>query len=1061
MNSNIYELMGIIKGINYDNVINQLEITKLREWVFQNQHNKTDPNVEKMIDMINNILDDGIIDDEERVDLLKLSSTYLMENESVSHALILLNGIIEGIISDNVVNAEEIYMLSAWLKNHSILKGHKGYDLINSLVALILIDGEVTIEEQNQLLDELKKMSYYSMMNLKLDYLQKKVLTSKNIGLDLIDMLEDSQLITYIHRAAENKMRRILCSSSGYIHSGSELVFISLSLIALMNYDGSFYSHVEEIYSNLFKQYSNQRIQASIRSIINRYSRNMITDSERIINSVLENAIVPLPYLPSFYDFVNDIYKINFNYDLDQLDIASELHFIYDGLSKSINDTDDNLSLNVSKKTYKLIKTTKSLIIDPDKRSSIVQLTQNVLKVLDKYYWKKDNIQIYNTYYRTGFEVWKKRQRGNLKDFRNRTVSGNRGHFQFYLQDKQVKLCIPKFKIKSYEQTDKLTLIIKNGKKVICDVDHYIIREIIGGYQIEFDDLELNCPLGNLNASLYHENRELYSSEGLLYRDYLLFDDNGNEIKTKSNYKGKIYILCQYTNDPSIHHILDTHMGTLGFTEVTSQTVLEVNGQSITFKKEMKPNIYGQRVYEAYILENEKRVYPVYRYISLFVFESELSYDQLYVKLNGKKMDLSDFEYEHSIEAGIHKYIVLFQIEKQGMYELRICESINGRTISGGVFTFAIDQLDYNTTMIDDNHYEYQINTYFDIPETGTIVITEYNDMHFRFQFNQSTYQYYIPFNIAMYQIDQNGWNPMSQYIWINDIENESIMYYQGFHCDEVRVNDINGNKIGQLEIKEKGYYHYVTIGLLYNYKNSGGYSDIQFIKRNCCVATVRCYFLCMIDKDATTMEYNSEAGIFNVNLLTYGEGNLWFSLFDSKGDIIEKSKVPSDLKISVTNVPTFQMCKLIIEDKPKGFTLKKSRVVFEKEFVLYSLNGLEDRMFKVDFIDLERYSKKGVYYETCKILGCYVKFILRKSGTDFVGEIYRKIHSEYLPIEKLNPVEIEVLSDIQENYVDLAITKDGDGLLYNRKKHKLLSELEDETAPDIFSYRLNLKEVK
>ena len=101
------------------------------------------------------------------------------------------------------------------------------------------------------------------------------------------------------------------------------------------------------------------------------------------------------------------------------------------------------------------------------------------------------------------------------------------------------------------------------------------------------------------------------------------------------------------------------------------------------------------------------------------------------------------------------------------------------------------------------------------------------------------------------------------------------------------------------------------------------------------------------------------------------------------------------------------------------------------------------------------------MYYETCKILGCYVKFILRKSGTDFVGEIYRKIHSEYLPIEKLNPVEIEVLSDIQENYVDLAITKDGDGLLYNRKKHKLLSELEDETAPDIFSYRLNLKEVK
>ncbi|MEG2041859.1 MAG: hypothetical protein RR068_12215, partial [Hafnia sp.] len=67
------------------------------------------------------------------------------------------------------------------------------------------------------------------------------------------------------------------------------------------------------------------------------------------------NAIVPSHFLTPFFEFVYDIYKLNFGYAIVE-DLYGEFKFVYEGLQSNMLSDGDDVQLNVTKKTYKLIK---------------------------------------------------------------------------------------------------------------------------------------------------------------------------------------------------------------------------------------------------------------------------------------------------------------------------------------------------------------------------------------------------------------------------------------------------------------------------------------------------------------------------------------------------------------------------------------------------------------------------------------------------------------------------------------------------------------------------------
>lgn len=155
LETNINTLYGIIKGINYDGIIDDKEIEKLRLWVEDNRLYKQYSLFDRIISKLEEILEDNVITEYERIELEKLV-TSINESKIYSEstlALQILNGILDGIVCNQKVNQKEIENLNIWLRQNDYLKDVYPYDKVLLEVNKVLEDGILTEEESNYIFD--------------------------------------------------------------------------------------------------------------------------------------------------------------------------------------------------------------------------------------------------------------------------------------------------------------------------------------------------------------------------------------------------------------------------------------------------------------------------------------------------------------------------------------------------------------------------------------------------------------------------------------------------------------------------------------------------------------------------------------------------------------------------------------------------------------------------------------------------------------------------------------------------------------------------------------------
>lgn len=236
---NINELIGIIKGINFDGVINNKEVLRLQSWVDKNRNLAYDKQQMELIKMVDSVLEDHIIDDSEKKMLITACEEFFKDAGDSSSRIYELNGIIEGIVCDGEVNEAEVLRLKDWMdKCGESIRDHKPSADLCMLIDDILEDGIVTEEEQAELLDMLNIRIKNAQFETKLAYLCKLVREKKNIGADLIDILNNESAMNEIHSRAESNLMQAVGSYSGYCRN-PEIVVISLVLIAMLEYDGN------------------------------------------------------------------------------------------------------------------------------------------------------------------------------------------------------------------------------------------------------------------------------------------------------------------------------------------------------------------------------------------------------------------------------------------------------------------------------------------------------------------------------------------------------------------------------------------------------------------------------------------------------------------------------------------------------------------------------------------------------------------------------------------------------------------------------------------------------
>lgn len=58
---------------------------------------------------------------------------------------------------------------------------------------------------------------------------------------------------------------------------------------------------------------------------------------------------MPQTFLPAFFEFIFDIYKLNFEYDLPE-ELYEDFQFVFEGLRSNMLSDGDDISINITQK---------------------------------------------------------------------------------------------------------------------------------------------------------------------------------------------------------------------------------------------------------------------------------------------------------------------------------------------------------------------------------------------------------------------------------------------------------------------------------------------------------------------------------------------------------------------------------------------------------------------------------------------------------------------------------------------------------------------------------------
>ncbi|MFY3790808.1 BRCT domain-containing protein [Ureibacillus sp. MALMAid1270] len=153
----VNSLIGILEGIKLDSVVNTLELEEVIHWCSLQRKFQNKFPFSEIIPMIDLALVDGVITEEEIEDILWLCKNVVHQDgfnmyyNVVTSSLQELQGIIHGVMADNVLTEQEITKMFSWMNDHEFLKGYYPFDEIYSLLISIKEDGIISDDEKNML----------------------------------------------------------------------------------------------------------------------------------------------------------------------------------------------------------------------------------------------------------------------------------------------------------------------------------------------------------------------------------------------------------------------------------------------------------------------------------------------------------------------------------------------------------------------------------------------------------------------------------------------------------------------------------------------------------------------------------------------------------------------------------------------------------------------------------------------------------------------------------------------------------------------------------------------
>lgn len=1054
-NEKMSELLGILKSINYDEIINDLEIESLKQWIEVNSNNN-DPRFQEIIKKLNKILEDNKITMSEKDEIIKMAEQYYSLGKTFDNAAELV-GIVEGIISDNEINLLEVKKLKIWMSENTQLVGSFFYDRLNEVVKTILDDGILDDTEKQQLHILLTFLLKDNILNQRIDILKTKVKEKEIIGNQLIELIDDNTIIKKIHKQAMEQIEILVNRNCSVYAIDSEIIFLSLTLIGLLNYDSNFWEYVRIEYETLYDKFNDQKIEGQIRNVINKYK----TDNDpRIISYVLKNAIVPKPFLPPFFDFIYDIYRLNFNYSIDPVtDLKDEFSFVYEGIKKGLNYENDDFNLAVTNKTYRLIKTTKELILDDAKIKDLIDLSTTVLRIIDNYYWATNNIEISNEYFKYGFEIWKINSEKTIRESKTGTSAfKSRWEPEFKLNGNRIYLSIPNHKIKSYYDYECLKIEIFNDEEKLYEKNRPDVYDIIGGYRIEQkEDVLIEAPLNKLRYVLSCKDEVIYDSKEKLFRKFLFFNESGYELKNNRDYEG-VVILCSKSEQKGFQKLNGTDKYIISYKQVKNGEYVKIDDELFSFSTILNPGIVGIEKLGKVIIDGAEQI--IYEDIEGIVYESEKSSQYIALIINGKRSKLSDYDVEEKRRGLYHNYFIKMQLDNNS-YKVDIEELENSSYVNKKNFNFVLDK-SFDFIIEQSNINEYLGTIKFLGKKYVKLINYEEDDIN-NLSFDNENIAFIIPNGLQIYKLDHDKWsdiNDLNNYIWIDDITLYSNLRVSGVIFTSVKIKDEEGKLLSTLYPTIEEYYYDLSVGTLRSY-NSYNFIYLDFYNEDKKIGLLKVYCKCNINNNLTNIYFDKDDLKYHGFVSFYGKGNVYVRVKSSSDEIVYEHHIENNEKFEIDNLKSFEKYTLEVIDKKTGFTLQGTKILYSKNLKYYLFDDFVGKYFQVYSVDYDQ-KVGGIWQNRSRLLyNTYIEILekidLAESG--FIGNLYiYKGEKKYL--EKVNPVEIIFEGDPNLNgQIPTYITIEGDMLFNDFANHTILNDPDGnmDSVP-IYSYIVNME---
>lgn len=151
----MHTLEGIVRGIASDGKASDSELSVLAGWIIEQGEFARHHPFNEVIPRIHEIVADGIIDEEEKADILWLCNKFTTDNiffDGVTADMQRLHGILGGIVADGEITKEELGVLQEWLGEHEHLRTCWPYDELEALIISVLQDGVINEVEHRALL---------------------------------------------------------------------------------------------------------------------------------------------------------------------------------------------------------------------------------------------------------------------------------------------------------------------------------------------------------------------------------------------------------------------------------------------------------------------------------------------------------------------------------------------------------------------------------------------------------------------------------------------------------------------------------------------------------------------------------------------------------------------------------------------------------------------------------------------------------------------------------------------------------------------------------------------